>query len=289
MQRVAHSSKEGPNHKVLFLSEQLDNGTYIISEKLRHKSQAQRRVTASGASGIAAEMQEVLDVHNMYRCMHGVPSMTWDEDIAANAQAWADAGNYEHSRPEDRDLPNIGEVGENLAWGYPTRTGLDSVEAWYDEIVDTDGTPDNCGDATSPGKAVCHYTQVVWMLSTKLGCGKGKAKVTYPSATYDGDFWVCQYGPAGNYNGEFASNVLAPSKTADECAAPAAPTPDPNPPGAPPLEEATISSNCQDGADTDDPVIKYMDGSAASCADLEWACPFYSFVVAKCKVTCGSC
>ena len=32
-------------------------------------------------------MKAVLDKHNVYRCMHGVPLFTWDDAIAANAQA----------------------------------------------------------------------------------------------------------------------------------------------------------------------------------------------------------
>lgn len=33
----------------------------------------------------------------------------------------------------------------------------------------------------------------------------------------DGEFWVCQYGPAGNVDGQFSEKVKPPVKTADEC------------------------------------------------------------------------
>ena len=32
---------------------------------------------------------KMLDAHNGYRCMHGVPLFTWDDTVAATAQSWA--------------------------------------------------------------------------------------------------------------------------------------------------------------------------------------------------------
>mmetsp|Transcript_15496 Transcript_15496/g.44526 ORF Transcript_15496/g.44526 Transcript_15496/m.44526 type:complete len:405 (-) Transcript_15496:177-1391(-) len=170
---------------------------------------------AHGAAAITSEMQVVLDQHNIYRCMHGVPLLTWDDAIAANAQAWADNGAYEHSSSSSR-LVNGELCGENLAWGYPSRSGKDSTMAWYSEIEFTDpyGTADSMDDTTKPREAIGHYTQVVWSTSLKLGCGKGKATVSGNL----GDYWVCQYGPAGNYGGQFSDKVKAPVKTANECA-----------------------------------------------------------------------
>lgn len=81
---------------------------------------------AHGAAAITSEMQVVLDQHNIYRCMHGVPLLTWDDAIAANAQAWADNGAYEHSSSSSR-LVNGEQCGENLAWGYPSRSAATSV------------------------------------------------------------------------------------------------------------------------------------------------------------------
>eukprot|EP00929_Paragymnodinium_shiwhaense_P043959 TRINITY_DN22562_c0_g1_i2.p1 TRINITY_DN22562_c0_g1~~TRINITY_DN22562_c0_g1_i2.p1 ORF type:complete len:126 (-),score=10.46 TRINITY_DN22562_c0_g1_i2:183-560(-) len=36
----------------------------------------------------------------------------------------------------------------------------------------------------------------------------------------EGDFWVCQYCTAGNWAGEYTANVLAATKTAEQCATP---------------------------------------------------------------------
>lgn len=169
---------------------------------------------ATYGAAITAEMKAVLDKHNVYRCMHGVPLFTWDDAIAANAQAWADAGNYAHSPNSDRNIRGE-QCGENLAWGYPSRTGLSSTIAWYSEIKFTEpyGTADSFSDAVPSGEAIGHYTQVVWKTSTKLGCAKGKATVSGKA----GDYWVCQYCSAGNYGGQFKEKVLAPTKDVTSC------------------------------------------------------------------------
>lgn len=162
---------------------------------------------------LSEEMQEVLDRHNLYRCMHGVPALEWDHAIAANAQAYADRGVYKHSKNSQRVVNGV-PLGENLAWGYPERSGLDSTVAWYSEIKFTrGGLCRSFSDSTVPGEAIGHYTQVVWKSTTRLGCGRGRARV----GDLMGDFWVCQYGRAGNYYGQFTSQVVAPVKKASQC------------------------------------------------------------------------
>jgi len=65
-------------------------------------------------------------------------------------------------------------------------TGL-AVDMWYNELT-------NPGyDFAAPGfdSGTGHFTQVVWVASTSLGCGVK-------------DGWVCcRYSPAGNVDGEF--------------------------------------------------------------------------------------
>ena len=38
----------------------------------------------------AQEYVSFLDQHNVYRCMHDAPAMSWDATLASQAQAWAD-------------------------------------------------------------------------------------------------------------------------------------------------------------------------------------------------------
>lgn len=163
-------------------------------------------------SHLSTEMQEILDVHNKYRCMHGVPQMSWDDEIAVNAQAWVDQGQWGHSSDQSRQL-NGEQLGENIAWGSPQYSGKDATEAWYDEIEFTEPRGSHTRSSAHPDAVIGHYTQVVWKASTRLGCAKGRRNGK------SGDYWVCQYGPAGNWVGQEAENVLIPTQSEAQCEA----------------------------------------------------------------------
>lgn len=148
--------------------------------------------------------------------MHGVPLLSWDSELAASAQAWADIvpSTAGHS-PTPRLDSNGAWVGEN-AGSCTSCVGVDRVNKWYSEIEHTSPYGEAQG-STVAGETVGHYTQVVWKSTTKLGCG------TAPFVHHSGsqrDYWVCQYGStAGNYGGQFGDNVLAPIKSEAECTA----------------------------------------------------------------------
>merc|ERR1719436_527633 len=78
-------------------------------------------------------MLDILTMHNLYRCRHGVPPLEWDANLAQNAQKWAAQGVYAHSPAESRILDGV-QIGENLAWGFPMRNGINFTKAWYCEI-----------------------------------------------------------------------------------------------------------------------------------------------------------
>lgn len=152
------------------------------------------------ASSVPSEMKDLLRTHNIYRCMHNVPAMTWEPEIQKLAQAWADylprVGKLMHG---GMDQYPPGRLGQNLAYGA---NDAGSVKMWYDEIQYT-----NNGLVNSFGSKTGHYTQVVWKESTKLGCGKiSRMRLV-----------VCDYFPAGNMRGQFTQNVLRPVKSQNEC------------------------------------------------------------------------
>lgn len=144
-----------------------------------------------------AEKNEMLDLHNMYRCMAGVPALEWDDALATKAQSWADTGNMGHST----SLGAFKDYGENMQFACPKSTPKDATDWWYAEI--------DKYQESSPFQAA-HYTQMVWKGSTKIGCGKGKASC-------GGDSWTCQFLPMGNYFGKYKENVIAPTKSKKEC------------------------------------------------------------------------
>lgn len=133
-----------------------------------------------------AVIQEILDTHNDYRIDVGIANISWSEEVAISAQAWAAelASNCEFKH-------SIGSYGENIWVGTEGAfSPANVVNSWGSEIADYHYDSNTCAD----GKGCGHYTQIVWENSTKVGCGV---------ASCDGlDIWVCQYDPPGNFNGE---------------------------------------------------------------------------------------
>lgn len=142
--------------------------------------------SGSSDSSLSSFASTMLNAHNEKRAAHGSPDLTWDDSLAAYAQAYADkydcSGTLTHSG---------GPHGENLALGY---TPEKAVDAWYSE-----GDNYDYGSCSSYD----HFTQVIWKSTTKLGCGQKSC------GGYWGDYIICSYDPAGNMVGECAQNVFA--------------------------------------------------------------------------------
>lgn len=157
------------------------------------ESSAEPGETPPPASGVSAEMQTMLELHNQVRARHCAKPLTWSPQLAASAQAWANKLRdsncaFEHSQTRH---------GENLAGGTAGMSDARGPFAlWADEEAQY--------DYKRPGFAMetGHFTQVVWRGTTQLGCGR--------STCTNGrmDIWVCHYDPAGNYEGQYPANVL---------------------------------------------------------------------------------
>lgn len=145
----------------------------------------------------SVEASACLEAHNAKRALHSASPLTWDDDLASKAQAWADhlasSGSMQHD-------PNADE-GENLFVSYSSEphwsSCQDAVEAWYAEIKDYDFNHPRFSRKTG------HFTQVVWKATTKLGVAKATAQQRGFYVTYI----VARYSPRGNYLGQFAENV----------------------------------------------------------------------------------
>jgi len=136
----------------------------------------------------------------MYRCMHGVPPLSWSNELAQIAQQWADkfTGTLVHNSGRGVD------VGENLYGGSESIYGpvdpIKGVDVFYKEIEQA-----NRGLVSSFSGSTGHYTQVVWRSTTEVGCAKANGEL------------VCNYRPTGNMLGQFDENVNSPVKTESEC------------------------------------------------------------------------
>jgi hypothetical protein len=115
----------------------------------------------------AEEKQEFLDATNKYRCMHGAPPLTWNDDLAAVSNKYITPMTVmKHSTDHyDLSFPR-GPAGENLAIrsrsqnGQPVPVAVGSgfassiVHSWYKEVVNCESLRGNfCEAAVRPSSS----------------------------------------------------------------------------------------------------------------------------------------
>lgn len=143
-------------------------------------------------------INELLEAHNKYRALHGVPPVTWSDQIANEAQQFAAelarTGNLGHANKEVRKYQ-----GENICRMSQHYKPTDAISFWYAEV--------DKYDFASPGFSVenGHFTQVVWQKTREIGVGCARSEDT------DGlTYMVARYWPPGNVTDAFEQNVLPP-------------------------------------------------------------------------------
>lgn len=152
---------------------------------------------APSSTSKAGFSKQALDAHNKYRAKHRAPPLKWSDEIAKDAQAWAEklarARSLQHASQSERK-----GTGENIAMfsGKFESAGDEATNMWYAEVkdyrFDKPGFQGNTG----------HFTQVVWKESKELGMGRAQ--------TADGrlTFVVARYKPPGNLLNHFQENVF---------------------------------------------------------------------------------
>ncbi|KAL6697497.1 PR-1-like protein [Trichoderma pleuroticola] len=154
----------------------------------------------------------VVNEHNVHRANHSAPDLAWDTTLAGYAQTIAEGCVFAHDMTQGG-----GGYGQNLAsWGSTgdiddlqiesARRGI--TDQWYNDEMENwtffgQSNPPSGSDLDKWG----HFTQLVWKSSTKVGCYTAKCPagtvLSMPSW-----YTVCNYGPPGNFGGEYAENVL---------------------------------------------------------------------------------
>lgn len=148
------------------------------------------------------EVTACLNAHNTLRQLHtSTPNLEWDNDLAAKAQVYAetlrDINKYSTKTQLIHENPS-GGMGENLYWRDNKKLGTcaGASLSWYNEIDDY--SYDTASSIN--GKAIGHFTQVVWKGTMKFGVGIA----TMDSRKYSQygnteTFIVAKYSPPGNY------------------------------------------------------------------------------------------
>ncbi|KAL2923825.1 Pathogenesis-related protein 1C, partial [Bienertia sinuspersici] len=143
------------------------------SEQRKHSTKASR------------EKASFLQVHNSARADVGLAPMTWDDEVAAYAQSWA------NKRINDcRLVHSDTNYGENIFWGSGGYSAAFAVQSWVNERKYYDYNSNSCKRGMDCG----HYTQIVWKKSTRIGCARVRCN-------NGGVFITCNYDPPGNYIG----------------------------------------------------------------------------------------
>ncbi|WP_232668256.1 CAP domain-containing protein [Pseudonocardia sp. TRM90224] len=143
----------------------------------------------------AAQQQEILAKHNAARADVGVPALTWDAGLAADAQAWA-----EHLGSEGGKLVHAENTGQGENLYRNSDAGSDpslAVGSWVAERPNYAAAANKVDydKDTNPAAAnFGHWTQVVWKNTTAVGCGTATGAF--------GAVTACRYAPPGNFQGQ---------------------------------------------------------------------------------------
>jgi uncharacterized protein YkwD len=145
-----------------------------------------------GHVGTARSFDErILAAQNRERGELGISPFDWNDELAGEAQAWADhlarTGEFRHAATHLR-----AGAGENLwAGSRGAYKAEEMVGAWVREKRNF--TPGPFPHKENDIAAVGHYTQIVWRESNEAGCGFARGRTL--------DVLVCRYRNPGNVRG----------------------------------------------------------------------------------------
>lgn len=157
--------------------------------------------TAPAPTTLPPFARDMLDAHNAVRAGVNSPRPTpaleplgWSPHAEEKAKAWAEKCEWGHNSQR-------GNLGENIAAATPNFWDTRGVVmAWADEVADYNYENNSCVTGAQCG----HYTQVVWRTTTRVGCATKVCTKNSPfgSQAPTWQYWVCNYAPPGNYQGQ---------------------------------------------------------------------------------------
>jgi pathogenesis-related protein 1 len=135
------------------------------------------------------EEQAILSYHNEVRSSVNVPPLSWSKELSKQAATWgATLATKGCKLQHNQDS----KYGENLFMTSPDRDHdavIDAAESWESEKENYSGQPLTKANVSAVG----HYTQMVWSITSAVGCAK--------VACNNKLIVVCNYSPRGNQLG----------------------------------------------------------------------------------------
>ncbi|KAM9856051.1 uncharacterized protein ACBR49_002176 [Aulostomus maculatus] len=151
-----------------------------------------------GAWSFLSEEQEELlvELHNHYRgqvspSASAMLPLKWDTNLKLLAESYAAKCIWNHN-------PELEDTGENLFAGTGPLDLREALEKWFLEHLDYDFHNNSCDEDKMCG----HYTQMVWADTHRVGCAFHLCNSMEGLDWERVSFLVCNYYPAGNYEGE---------------------------------------------------------------------------------------
>ncbi|KAK7884739.1 hypothetical protein WMY93_027862 [Mugilogobius chulae] len=152
----------------------------------------------ASVEGILNEDQEELlvELHNRYRGVvqpsaSAMLPLRWDGNLKLVAEGYAAKCVWNHN-------PELEDTGENLFAGTGELDLERALEKWFLERMDYNYYNNSCEEDKMCG----HYTQMVWADTQQVGCAVHLcAQMEGLDWTEPSNFLVCNYFPAGNYEG----------------------------------------------------------------------------------------
>ena len=165
----------------------------------------------------------VLNFHNTERAKHGSPDLTWDSNLAQEANSYVqDAMNAHPCTNYD----SAWEAWSNK-WGWPpkvmdgtyggnmARGTVSNSAALLDIAIDgmngiwLKGQPPHFDNSVVPSDRYFdgdrhHYRQIVWSTTTHIGCSHARKECSNLAPNQAPYMLFCYYSPAGNIPGQRA-------------------------------------------------------------------------------------
>jgi len=139
---------------------------------------------------------DCLFAHNLYRKLHGVPSLVLSPRLSelaiTRAQELAELEelNVKQNKFHGQTLgETVGSVG-----GFSHYNGISATQLWYSVVSKFDEE----GELSSEGAS---FTQIVWKSTRQVGFGISRSK----SGKF---FFVAEYYPSGNIRHQYEDNVF---------------------------------------------------------------------------------